>query len=218
MARAASNIEVHLRRLATAKPRIAKLKRGELLSSMPMAEMLGVRWPALRDWCGDIEGFEASGAFERGGNGVEWKFDPRKVHAFLTNHFAKRVKQQAVKSAKLTKAVGVTMSPDEAAPSLAETKDLVNLTLAVTAAQEKQGYFIPAHQVSDFIAGYNEAVVSGILGTRTKVDPNGNLPVAVRKALDEHLRSLATAVHALAQKFIGDCGARSEQGGTGRAG
>lgn len=188
MARAASNIEVHLRRLATAKPRIAKLKRGELLSSMPMAEMLGVRWPALRDWCGDIEGFEASGAFQRGGNGVEWQFDPRKVHAFLTKHFELQLKREGRQSRQRTKSVGLTMPLDEAAPSLAETKDLVNLTLTVVSMQERQGVTTRVDRTCDVVSRCFEGWSRRVMGIKTELDPNGALTPALRKALEESLR------------------------------
>ena len=212
------NPSERIKRLRSALDRAKKLKKSDRFTSAPMAELLGVRWPALRAWCDEIEGFDQSGAFVRGGNGIEWEFDPRKTISFLIAHFEGLIERQAKESRRITKAVGVTLADDEAAPSLAETKDLVNLTLAVTAAQEKQGFYTPAHEVAAFIEGYNETVVSGILGTRTKVDPNGNLPVAVRKALDEHLRSLASAVHAQALKFIEVQCAGAEPRGVGRAG
>lgn len=217
MARASNNPEQRIERLTAAKARVGALKRGTKLTSGPMAELLDVRWPALRDWCSDISGFEASGAFVRGGNGIEWQFDAKKTVDFLLKHFRGVIERQAKESRRITKAIGVNMAESEAAPSLAETKDLVNLTLTVVAAQERMHNYTPVDEVSDFIAGYNDAVIDGIMGVKTKVDPNGHLPAAVRKRVEEHLRSVAAAVHAKAQTYIEAANARFEQGGTGRA-
>ena len=52
-------------------------KKDEVLSARPMCEVLSVSWGTLKNWCEEIEGFEASGAFTRGGEGIKWNF---KVH------------------------------------------------------------------------------------------------------------------------------------------
>lgn len=217
MAGRSTSLTARIETLEAAKARAAKLKRGAKLSSLPMAKLIRVRWPTLREWCNDqhLAELEASGAVIRGGNGIEWEFDPRQTLKILLDHFRGRVEGQARKSRAIAKAVGINLSPEETAPSFAETKDLVNLTLAVTAAQEKQGFFTRAETVADFIEGYNQTVVDGILGVRTKVDPNGNLPPQVRKAVDDHLRSLAAKVHARAEKYIGDQRAGLQQAGAG---
>lgn len=210
------SLSARLRQLEAAKARANALPRGATVSFEPMREILGLATrTSLREWCDSIDGFEASGAFVRGGNGVEWEFDPRKTVAFLVKHFKGQIDAQAKRSRKIAKAVGVDLPSAEAAPSLQETKQLVELTLTVTAAQEKLGRYAVADEVAEFIAGYNEELVSGILGVKTKVDPNGNLPPVVRKAIDEELRSLATALHALAANYIEVKRAGAEQGATG---
>lgn len=217
MARPATNLSARLAKLAQAKARAEKLPQRATLTSKPMSEMIGVTWNVLRDWCSDIDGFETSGAFVRGGNGIEWEFKPRKTIAFLAKHFETRKTAQTKKSRAITKAVGVTL-PDDEAPSLAETKDLVGLTLAVVAAMERQGLFVLASDAADFLAGYNRRVVEGIMGVKTKIDPNGNLPAQVRADVDGYLRAVATEVDLAAQQAIGDYRARAEQAGTGRTG
>jgi len=202
MARPASSLSSRLTKLESAKARAAKLKRGTLLSSRPMAELLGVSWPVLRTWCDEIEPLERSGAVIRGGNGIEWQFEPRETVKHLIAHFKTRMAGQAKKSRAITKAIGVTLSADEEAPSLSETKSLVELTMTVTAAKEKQGGYAPAADVRDFIIGYNQAILDGILGVRTKVDPSGALSPAMRKAVDDELRALAVNVNGIAAKFI----------------
>ena len=217
MAKSAPNLTARIRRLEAAKARADKLPARQVLTFKPMAELLGVSRPVLTGWADDVEGFEESGAFERGGNGIEWQFKPRKTVDFLLKHFRKQAEKQSAKSRELSKSVGVSLAENDEATSLAEVKDRVNLTLAVTAAAEKQGHYTPAEDVRAFITGYNQSVVDGIMGVKTKVDPNGNLPPLLRKQIDDYLRSVATAAHAKAAQFVKDFRAGTEQAGVGRA-
>lgn len=202
MARPGTNIGARIAKLKSAQERAKKFRRNERLASRPMSELLGVSWPILREWCNDIPELETSGAVVRGGNGIEWGFDPRRTIAVLLKAMGKRLDGQARKSREITKAIGVTLSSEDEAPSLSETKSLVDLTMTVTAAKEKQGGYTPAADVKDFIVGYNQAVVDGILGVRTKVDPSGALSPAMRKAVDDELRALAVKINGIAAKFI----------------
>lgn len=202
MAASTSSLTERLNKLEQASVRAAKLKRGTRLSAGPMAEVLGVRWPALRDWCDEIGELESKGAVVRGGNGMEWAFDPQRTVKILISHFRSRVEGQARKSRALTKAIGVNMSPQEAAPSFAETKDLVNLTLTVVAAAEKTGQYTRTEEVADFLEGYNVAAVSGVMGVLTEVDPNGNLPPQVRKDVDHYLRLVAVNMRRRAEQYV----------------
>ncbi len=213
MAAQAISHSARLRELQAAKQRAAALPRKARLSFEPMMELLGIRArKTLHEYCTFPE-VAKSDSFVRGDNGIAWEFDPRRFVAAVIKHFEAVVAAQNRKSRELAKAVGVSL-PDEEAPSLQETKQLVDLTLTLTAAREKQRVYTVADEVADFIAGYNEELVSGILGVKTKVDPNGNLPPAVRKAVDEELRSLATALHAKAASYIEALRAGTEQGAT----
>jgi len=213
MARPGTSINARIGKLITAEQRAKKFKRGEVLASKPMCEVLGVSWPTLRDWCNDIAELEVSGAVVRGGNGIEWQFKPARTVAIILKSLSKQRDGQAKKSREISKAIGVSLSPDESAPSLSETKDLVNLTLAVVAAQEKQGRYTPTEQMLDFIERYNQRVVEGIMGVRTRMDPNGKLPPQIRAEIDKHLRAVATEVHGEAKRFIGEHCAGSIQAG-----
>lgn len=209
-----SSLTARLQKLDAAEARAKQLPRGKKLSAKPMAEMLGVTWNSLKDWCDEIAKLETSGAVQRGGNGVEWAFEPKRTVKILIDHFKGVQARQAAKSREVAASVGVTL-PQGEAPSLAETKDMVNLTLSVTKAAEEQGRYVLADEMVRFVTGYNQEVVDAILGVRTSIDPNGNLPAHVRSAIDDHLRKVATAVHGRAARFIGEFGAGLQQGGTG---
>lgn len=210
-----TSLSSRLRSLEAAKVRAAKLKRGAKLTAGPMAELLKVRWPALREWCDDLPGFEESGAFVRGGNGIEWSFNAVKTVNFLIARFQREITSQKTKNRDIRKAIGVDLPETEASASFQETKGLVELTLTVFAAAEKQRRYTLAEDVESFIAGYNQRVVDGIMGVRTRVDPNGNLPPHVRAAVDDALRSVASATHAEAARYIEEYRAGLQQAGTG---
>lgn len=214
MGKAAVSIGARIARLQRAEQRAKLMKRGAKLQARPMAELCGVSWNTLKGWCDEYPDIEAKGAATRGGNGIEWEFDPRKTVAVLLQIMRKIRDGQAKKSRTLATAAGITLAAEDEAPSLQETKDLVNLTLTVVSATEKQGGYTPTGDMLDFLDGYNRVVVEGIMGVRTRVDPNGNLPPHIREAVDNHLRAVATEVHGEAMRFIGNRRARLQQTGT----
>jgi len=203
MAAPKSSLTGRLQKLETAQARADKVKRGTRMSAKPMSEMLGVTWTSLRDWCDEIAKLESSGAVVRGGNGIEWSFEPKRTVKILIDHFKGAQDRQAKKSREIAASVGVNLPTGEA-PSMAETKDLVNLTLAVSKAAEDQGRYILADEMIRFLTGYNQRVVDAIFGVRTQVDPNGNLPAHVRASIDNYLRQVASSVHGEAARFIGE--------------
>lgn len=213
MGRPGASLNARLTKIEAAKQRAKRFKREERLAAKPMSELLGVSWVTLRDWCDEIGELENSGAVIRGGNGIEWAFDPRRTIAIIQKVMQTRLAGQARKSRAITSAIGVSMPVTEDAPSIAETKDLVNLTLAVVAAAEKQSRYTPTEDMLDFLDRYNQRVVESIMGVRTRVDPNGNLPPHVRVAMDKYLRAVATEVHGEATRFIEEHRARLQQAG-----
>ncbi len=219
MAANTTSLSARIRALEAAQKRAAALPRKARLSFVPMMELIGVSRPVLRDWCREIEGFAESGAFVMGGNGIEWDFDPRKTVAFLLKHFRGVVADQGKRSRSIAQASGIELAEDDEAVSLAEVKERMNLTMTAVAAAERQGRYMLVDEVASFIAGYNQRVIDGIMGVRTQADPNGHLPVEVRKSVDGYLRSVATQVHGLAQAFVEEHGiAGLQQEGVGRAG
>lgn len=214
MARPGASLNTRIAKLQAALDRAKKLKRGTVLAARPMAELLGVSWVTLREWCDEFSELETSGAVMRGGNGIEWSFAPARTISVILKMLDKRLAGQAKKSREITSAIGVAMPTAEEASSISETKDLVNLTLAVVAAAEKQRRYTPTEEMIEFVDRYNQRVVDGIMGVRTRVDPNGNLPPHVRAAMDNYLRMVATEVHGEASRFIEDHRARLQQAGT----
>lgn len=214
MARPATNLDARLRELGKSFDRARHVPCGQVVQSVEMSKILGVNWTTLRGWCRDIEGFADSGVFEAGDKGINYTFEPRATIFWLMRHFEARRAASHKASRGVADAAGVKL-PESEMPSVAETKDLVNLTLAVVDATEKQKRYMLVEEGAAFLDGYNRSVVNAILGVRTQVDPNGNLPPDVRLEMDDYLRSVANAAHASAEQFIEECRAGLQQGGTG---
>ena len=87
MANAGHALGARIRRLEQAFEQANKMSADMTLSFEPMRELLGVSRQTLTAWANDITGFEDSGVFARGGNGIEWVFQPAATVGFLLHHF-----------------------------------------------------------------------------------------------------------------------------------
>lgn len=215
MARSKASLSARLRKLRAARQRIFSLPLGQTLTATPMAKLLGVSWPTLRDWCNEIEGFDQSGAFEAGAEGVEYQFCPVRTVWFLIDYMERESAEQADKNRGLQESAGMTLPDGEDDVTFEEARGLVNMTVTMVSAKREAGEYTPTREWSAFLEGYNQRVVNGILGVSTRVDPNGALPPAVRRQMDSELRDLAATVHQSASKFIEERSASLQQAGTG---
>jgi len=172
------------------------------LDAGPMSELVGVRWAALRDWIDSAPQLEAKGLVKRGGQGEKWQIKPLATIDALIKHFEARVDKVAAKRRETFSGTGIVVPANEEAASFAEMKSMIEMTLSITMAKEKQGLYTRADEMAAFIESYNQTVTAAILGVKTKADPNGNLPPAIRAAVDDYLRGVASHVHAMASKFV----------------
>lgn len=144
-----------------------------------MSETLSVSWPTLRDWC-DLDAFHHSGAFVRGGNGIEWEFDPRKTVDVLLQHFRELVANEAERNAPSLKAQGL----DTTSTSIVEAGRLLQLTNAVEEARRRSGITSDTREVAGVIERFAQ------LGARfstigARIDPTGQLDPALRRRIDQ---------------------------------
>lgn len=188
MGKPAASISVRIQKLEASLVRARALKRSLTLDAKPMADLLGVNWVTLRDWCDTIAELETSQAVKLGGNGIRWEFSPRHTIEILIKHHKSVLRGQAARTRTIAKATGAYVGEDEAGLSIPETKNLVDMTLTVIAAQDRQG---ATCQMSAVETGWNrlcDAWVQGVMSGTTTIDPNGNMPPHTRQAVDEYLR------------------------------
>jgi hypothetical protein len=212
MARGPDNSS-RIERLQRALERAKTFAKDEVLESGPMCDLLGFSWPTVRGWCDAFPDIEGEGRFTRGGNGIKWRFHPEGFTSAVLAHFANQAEKQGAKNRDLQRRVGVTLPDSEASADLDETRKLVGLTLDINATKVKQGLYVPADQVIEFLDGYNRAVVDGIMGVQTQIDPTGQLPPELRAKNNEALVGVANQVHGKAAIFIEEQRARLQQTG-----
>lgn len=191
MARPAQNPSVWLRKLETAKIKAASLKRGETLSAKPMAEMLGISWQTLKDWCDAIPGFAESGAFDPGGNGIEWTFRPGKTIAFLVKHYEAERARSARKAKRVRKIVGASALaevPDEY--SLEELSKMLRLSVDLQDAKVKSGRLIDAAVAVSAFGQMFTSLQQSVLLAAQEQDPTGSWPPEVRESFEDATRSI----------------------------
>ena len=191
MARPQTSPAARLRALKDAKDKLPPLKRGETLSMRPMAEMLRVSTKALTAWCDDIPGFEESGVFVRGGNGVEYAFKPRRTIDWLIKHFEKEVQSAAAKSRRTRKIVAGNAL--DAAPedySLDDMRKMVQLSQTIQADRERQGQLIDAAKARDAFREYHSRLQSAMLKSAQEQDPQGRWTAEIREPFENAIRSV----------------------------
>lgn len=191
MARPQTSPAARLRALKAAKDKLPPLKRGETLSMRPMAEVLRVSPKALTAWCDDIPGFEESGVFVRGGNGIEYAFKPRRTIDWLIKHFEKEVQAAAAKSRRTRKIVAgneLDAVPDDY--NLDDMRKMVALSETIQANRERQGLLIDAAKASDAFRTYHSRLQSAFLRAAQEQDPQGRWPADIRESFENAIRSV----------------------------
>lgn len=187
MARQTTSLEARLRKLEAAKARAAAHGSKVALRSKPMAELLGVTWNVLRDWCNELAGFEESGAFVRGGLGHEWEFKPRKTVAFLIAHFNRQAAREAAKSKAIGKATGAEVLLGE---SLTDTRHAYELARSIKREKRIDGEHVRRDHVQWLFGTSMERTRSRVMSVVTKADPNGNFPPAQRERVEAACRAV----------------------------
>lgn len=205
MARPATSPAARLRRLDAAKAKAAKLKRGTVLSASPMAELLGVSWPTLRDWCDDVPGFAESGVFTRGGNGVEWEFQPGRTIAFLSGHFKREQAASAKRARRVRQAVGgkaLADVPDDY--SLDELGKMVRLSRELREERERQGQLVEAEKVRVALRLMMSRIQSAALRAAQEQDPNGRWAPDMRESFENATHAWLLAAERAGQDVLAE--------------
>ncbi|QZP06809.1 hypothetical protein [Caenibius sp. WL] len=209
-----TSARARLRSLEKAKERAAALKRGETMTAQPMAKFLGVSWPVLRGWCDEVEGFEQSGAFERGANGIEYTFRPRKTVDHLLKHFKTLADTAAARSRRTKRIIaGAALDavPDDY--SIDEMNKMFALSMRVQESRERQGQLVEAGSLLEMLRRVFSEMQQAALRAVQEHDPTGQWPVEVRENVENVSRSILLAQERAAQRCL-----RNMNGGAARSG
>ena len=185
--------------LKVAKPR-------DVVDAVVMSKIAGMTWRNLL-----VTHIEPDPAFpikRRGAEGVAWEFQAKKVIGHMIKRARERMAANEAAARRVHQLTSFTVPEDPEGPvSLADLSKLADLTMKAQAEKTRQGQYVPASKVRDFLISYNAAVTGGILGVSQVADPNGNLDPAVRVVVDNELRSVAAHVGSMVDKFLKEHGA-----------
>ncbi|MAC56924.1 MAG: hypothetical protein CMH85_01300 [Novosphingobium sp.] len=202
MARRPTKHSARLKRLEAARPKIAALPRGTLLTSVPMAKALGVNWPTLRGWCDDIDGFEESGAFERGSNGAKYEFCPVRTLWFLIEHFENLARSEVEKAERLN-ALALGPQADAARGlDLDDMKKVLDTQDRLMDARERAGELTDAATMRTLLTKVFSSMQEVPLTVAQELDPSGQWPAEFRANFDRAMQSVLLRQRAAGRKVM----------------
>lgn len=194
MARTVLSPQARLAQLRVAKKRADTYPVKGALTAEPMAKVLGVSWQgALRRWCNELQGFEQSGCFVRGGQGIEWTFKVRKTTDWLIRYFER---EQASLQAKSRRTEKVLALPEGTMPdgyTLLEVDKSISLFQRIAEQKREAGDWVPRQQVEDIIREILTAARDHVLGVIGVADPNGVFPPEIRDRVERATVAQAAA-------------------------
>lgn len=163
----------------------AEQKKNPELSGVPMANILSVSWKVLSRWTNTLPGFDTSGCYVRGGNGVEWRFKPVETVQWLLKYHEQKLERTEAKRVKTAAAIGIQ---DDELPGGYTIQD-VNHTLAVVSKINEQkriqGEHVPKAMVEHFMLEITSAARDAILSVPVLADPNGAMTPDQRAQIDD---------------------------------
>lgn len=193
-----------LKALEAARIRAKKeLGRGETLTSRPMAALLGVSWNTLRKWTQEIDGFAQSGAFEIGGQGVDYVFKPMKTIDWLITYFrrerAKRV-EKAGRARRLIAGSRLDHVPEEY--GLAEIRGLLDASIKFQDAKVASGELVRRDDVLAELRVMFPLMLQAGLTAPQRADPNGMWSEHEREIAETVARMILSAQEKVVQKGL----------------
>lgn len=207
MGRPSTRYTARLDRLKSAKRQLASIPRGELLSSIPMAKVLGVAWKSLREWCDEIDGFEASGAFQRGSNGVQYEFCPVRTVWFLIDHFQALAEAERVKAEGLAE---IAMGPEDAEAArgldLDQLKQLLDVQDRIAVSKQRSRALINAARVTAIANEAFSRMQEVALTIPQELDPSGQWDVETRAIIEKAMQTLLLRQRAAAREALENLG------------
>ena len=194
MARTVLSPQARLAQLRVAKKRADTYPAKGILTAEPMAKLLGVTWQgALRRWCNELPGFEQSGCFVRGGQGIEWTFKVRKTTDWLIRYFER---EEAALKSKSRRTEKVLALPDGSMPdgyTLLEVDKSMAIYQRIAEQKREAGLWVPREHVENILREVLVAARDHCLGVIGVADPNGVFPPEIREKVERATVAQAAA-------------------------
>ncbi|WP_156367173.1 hypothetical protein [Novosphingobium sp. KN65.2] len=178
------------------------LPRGEILTSQPMAGILGVRWATLRDWCDEIDGFEQSGAFMRGSNGLKYEFCPVRTIWFLIEHFRALTETEIEKAERINAMALGADAQTMRGIDLDDMKKILDTQGRLMDMRERAGALVDAGTTRTVLNQVFSRMQEVALTAPQELDPSGQWPPEVRAIIDKAMQGVLLRQRAAARTVI----------------
>lgn len=202
MARPATKHSARLQQLEKARPKVMALPRGEILTSMPMAKLLGVRWAALRDWCNEIEGFEESGAFQRGSNGLKYEFCPVRTLWFLIEYFRALTESEVQKADRVHAMALGSAAEAMRGIDLDDMRKILDTQGRLMDMRERARELVDAGTTRSALNQVFSRMQEVALTAAQELDPSGQWSPEVRAIFDKAMQGVLLRQRAAARQVV----------------
>lgn len=173
--------------LKAAKPK-------DVLSALPMADLLGMSWRNLLDTY--IKPDPAFPLLQRGSQGRDYQFQVVKVLRHLRRKLLDRIKADNAKAANIAKLTNLELpTPEQGGPqSYDEVRQAIGAHREIERLKGEQGLYVPAAQVQTVIETIFGAVAKTLNDAGPTLDPIGQMDPAHRASLDKILMDLLSDI------------------------
>jgi len=203
MARPGASEETRIRRLHEALRRaIAQNMIGEVLGQKPFAQLLQVQPSTLRPWLEDAD-VAASGAFEVGARGVDYRIDPIATIWVLIRWFERKRDERVRENLRVREMVaGDKLDGAPAEMTVRDATEAYRLSLQILTAEKEAGQLVEASAAA---ARFNELVLGlreALLSSPQKLDPTNEWEPEFRENFDNALADVLVLLSQAAQESL----------------
>lgn len=180
------------------------------LKSREMAELLGTSWVTLRKWLDEMPGAEASGAFERGGRGMQYEFRSLVTVWFLIARLNAEALDRALVNKQAHEAVGGdALEGADPEWTLAELDKAIGIARKLREEQQARGELVDVGEVREAIEKMMLTMQQAGATAASKQDPTNLWPPEIRESFDTAMRDVLMTMNQAGQRCL-----RELNGGT----
>ena len=183
------------------------VKRGQVITAKPAADLAGMSWSNLRNLIQAKPEFQSSGAVKIGSEGRAYSIDAGKMLDLLIKLYreeAARLQEEEARSnamggIEIAESSGRSRPTDEAIKIVRLQRDVRLEKIA----QKELGYVAV---FSDGAMDYNATLQDAIFSSAQRADPNGLWPPEYRIIFENAVRDILLAAQRAADKWVNKLG------------
>ena len=208
MARPGASEETRIRKLRDALQRAKSSEMiGETIGQKPMCELIGVKPATLRPWLDDAE-VEGSGAFVRGGRGVDYQFNPIATIWVLIRYFERLRDEKINHNQRIREMVaGDKLDDIPLEMPMREVREAMDINLRILAQEKEAGLLVDAAASRATFQELLLGVRDTLLSAPQRLDPENTWATELRESVDDALSDCLVLLREAGEEILTDGGA-----------